>query len=107
MQNRPREHQRGSRQKGDGWAGEQSEGRLARWASLRESIPIAGNAEDANFRHALSPALAHRLARYGVGKLGANVNEHLEEGAFSGEKELKEREIREGEALEGAKRPRG
>ena len=25
------------------------------------------------------PLLAHRLARYAVGKLGANVNEHLEE----------------------------
>ena len=42
----------------DGWASEraneQGEGRLARWASHRESIPIPDNAQDANFRPALS-----------------------------------------------------
>ena len=47
-----------SRQKGDRWMGgranEQGEGRLARWASHRESIPIPDNAQDANFRPALS-----------------------------------------------------
>ena len=39
----------------DGRASKAKDVSRARWASHRESIPIADNAEDANFRPALSP----------------------------------------------------